>query len=54
MYKNKKVLLIAGGGTLGEYVSEELLRLGASVEVICPKTKEILGYGRATGYSTEI
>ena len=39
MYKNKKVLLIAGGGTLGEYVSEELLRLGASVEVICPEEK---------------
>jgi len=39
MYSNKKVLLIAGGGTLGTYVSEELLRLGAIVEVICPEEK---------------
>ena len=39
MYSNKTVLLIAGGGTLGTYVSEELLRLGASVEVICPEEK---------------
>lgn len=39
MYKNKKVLLIAGGGTLGTYTAEELLRLGAEVEVICPEEK---------------
>ncbi len=39
MYKNKKVLLIAGGGTLGTYCAEELLRLGACVEVICPEDK---------------
>ena len=39
MYSNKRVLLIAGGGTLGTYVSEELLRLGAFVEVICPEEK---------------
>lgn len=39
MYSNKKVLLIAGGGTLGTYVSQELLRLGARVEVICPEEK---------------
>ena len=39
MYSNKRVLLIAGGGTLGSYVAEELLRLGASVEVICPEEK---------------
>lgn len=39
MLKNKRVLLIAGGGTLGTYVSEELLRHGASVEVICPEEK---------------
>ena len=39
MYSSKRVLLIAGGGTLGTYVSEELLRLGASVEVICPEEK---------------
>lgn len=37
--QNKRVLLIAGGGTLGTYVSEELLRLGAEVEVICPEEK---------------
>jgi hypothetical protein len=40
MYSGKKVLLIAGGGTLGTYVSEEILRLGASVDVICPEPKE--------------
>lgn len=28
MFKHKKVLLIAGGGTLGTYTCEELLRLG--------------------------
>ena len=39
MIQNKRVLLIAGGGTLGTYVSEELLRLGAEVEVICPEEK---------------
>ena len=39
MYQNKRVLLIAGGGTLGTYVSQELLRLGAFVEVICPEEK---------------
>ena len=39
MYSNKKVLLIAGGGTLGTHTSNELLRLGASVDVICPEDK---------------
>ena len=39
MYKDKRVLLIAGGGTLGTYTAEELLRLGATVEVICPEEK---------------
>lgn len=39
MYSDKRVLLIAGGGTLGTHVSKELLRLGASVEVICPEDK---------------
>ena len=39
MYTGKKFLLIAGGGTLGTYVSQELLRLGAFVEVICPEEK---------------
>lgn len=36
---DKKVLLIAGGGTLGTHVGEELLRMGCSVEVICPEEK---------------
>lgn len=31
----KKVLLIAGGGTLGQYTAKELLRLGHSVDIIC-------------------
>lgn len=31
----KKVLLIAGGGTLGRYVSAELLKAGNRVDVIC-------------------
>ena len=39
MTQNKRVLLIAGGGTLGTYVSEELLSLGIDVEVICPEEK---------------
>ena len=40
MYKNKRVLLIAGGGTLGSYVAKELLSKGATVEIICPEEKE--------------
>jgi nucleoside-diphosphate-sugar epimerase len=39
MYTNKHVLLIAGGGTLGTYTAEELLRLGARVDVLCPEDK---------------
>lgn len=39
MYNNKKILLIAGGGTLGTYTSKELIRLGARVDVICPEDK---------------
>ncbi len=35
----KRVLLIAGGGTLGEYTAEELLRLGHSVDIICLEDK---------------
>lgn len=31
----KKVLLIGGGGTLGTYTAQELLRLGHSVDIIC-------------------
>jgi len=37
---NKHVLLIAGGGTLGSYTSEELLKMGCSVDVICLEDKE--------------
>ena len=37
---NKKVLLIAGGGTLGTYTAKELLRLGCYVDVLCPEDKE--------------
>ena len=36
----KKVLLIAGGGTLGTYTAEELLRLGHNVDVICLEDKQ--------------
>lgn len=36
---NKKVLLIAGGGTLGTYTAKELLNKGVSVEVVCPEEK---------------
>ncbi|MBE6551368.1 MAG: hypothetical protein E7665_04460 [Ruminococcaceae bacterium] len=35
----KKALLIAGGGTLGTYTAEELLRLGHSVDIICLEDK---------------
>lgn len=35
----KKVLLIGGGGTLGTYTAEELLRLGHSVDVVCLEEK---------------
>ena len=35
----KNVLLIAGGGTLGTYTAEELLRLGHTVDVICLEDK---------------
>lgn len=40
MYKDKNVLLIAGGGTLGTYTAEELLRLGCNVEIVCPEEKK--------------
>lgn len=36
---SKKVLLIAGGGTLGTHTANELLRLGAEVDVICLEEK---------------
>lgn len=31
----ERVLLIAGGGTLGKYTAAELLRLGCHVDIIC-------------------
>lgn len=34
-----KALLVAGGGTLGSYTANELLRLGHSVDVICLEDK---------------
>ncbi len=40
MYQGKKVLLIAGGGTLGTYTAKELLRLGCFVDVLCPEEKK--------------
>lgn len=52
-YKNKKILLIGGGGTLGTYTAIELLRLGASIDVLCPEEKisfsEMLTYIRGMG-----
>ena len=39
VYSDKKILLIAGGGTLGTHTANELLRLGASVDVVCPEEK---------------
>jgi len=48
----KKVLLIAGGGTLGSYTAEECLRLGYKVDVICLEDKtsadDNLKYHKAT------
>lgn len=35
MENKKRVLLIAGGGTLGRYTAKELLRLGHAVDIIC-------------------
>ena len=55
VYKNKRVLLIGGGGTLGTYTAEELLRRGALVDILCPEEKqavnENLHFYRA--YATE-
>lgn len=36
----KNVLLIAGGGTLGTYTAQELLRLGYCVDTICLEDKK--------------
>jgi nucleoside-diphosphate-sugar epimerase len=55
MYKDKNVLLIGGGGTLGTYVAKELLKLGCSVDVLCLEEKvsnhEKLSYFKA--YATQ-
>lgn len=37
---NKKVLLIAGGGTLGGYTASELLKAGCEVDIICLEDNE--------------
>ena len=37
--EHKKILLIGGGGTLGTYTADELLRVGFSVDIICPEEK---------------
>lgn len=39
MVENKRVLLIAGGGTLGTATAEELLAMGCRVDIICPEEK---------------
>ncbi|MBO5051072.1 MAG: hypothetical protein J6D31_02640 [Clostridia bacterium] len=55
MYESKKVLLIAGGGTLGTYTGRELLRLGCYVDVVCPEEK-VADHERlrfVQGYATE-
>lgn len=39
MSANKRVLLIAGGGTLGTYTAKELLALGHPVDIICLEDK---------------
>ncbi|MBR6602647.1 MAG: hypothetical protein IKK94_01390 [Clostridia bacterium] len=36
---SKRVLLIAGGGTLGTYTAKELLSMGHKVDIICPEEK---------------
>lgn len=36
----KRILLVAGGGTLGTYTAQELLRLGHYVDVICGEEKK--------------
>lgn len=40
MKDSKKVLLIAGGGTLGSNTQKELLKKGVSVDVICLEDKQ--------------
>lgn len=35
----KKVLLIGGGGTLGTYTAENLLKMGHKVDILCPEDK---------------
>ena len=53
MYRDKRVLLIGGGGTLGTFVGKELLSLGARVDVLCPEEKtsddEMLTFIRGLG-----
>lgn len=35
----KNVLLIGGGGTLGTYTAENLLKMGHKVDILCPEDK---------------
>lgn len=49
----KKALLIGGGGTIGTYVTEELLAKGASVDVICLEDK-ISNNERLTYFKEEV
>lgn len=58
MHQSKRVLLIAGGGTLGTYTAEELLKLGYHVDVLCPEDKtsfhESLCYHKGLGDETTL
>ncbi|MBQ7171114.1 MAG: hypothetical protein IJR89_02430 [Clostridia bacterium] len=48
MEEKKKVLLLAGGGTLGSYTALELLKAGCSVDVVC--MEEIRSYQKNLRY----
>ncbi len=45
----EKVLLVAGGGTLGTYVTEELVTSGIGVDVICLEEYRNTGLVTITG-----
>ena len=48
MEEKKKVLLLAGGGTLGSYTALELLKKGCAVDVVC--MEEIRSYQKDLHY----
>ena len=54
MSKKKSVLLIAGNGTLGAYVTEELLKMGCTVDILCrsPLTSDKEGLTYFQGAAT--